>query len=311
MSCYHHLTIKERECLFKFQIEGLSIREIARRLNRSPSTISRELVRNPGEYSPSTAQGNYLLRRKRCVRKAVLSDKELNEIVRFFLTYLYWSPEQICERLRLEHKRCIVATSTIYRALDNGLLRDTARYYLRIKYKKLGKSSKKEKKCFQTMITQRPKEAELRSQPGHWEGDTVHGTTERCCLLTLVDRQSRYLLMGKLDCAEAEAVNASIISLLEGMPANTITFDQGTEFASAEQLEVETYFCHPHSPWERPTNENTNGLIRQFFPKRRSLAHVSDEEVSRVAAKLNLRPRKCLAWRSPYELLFNRLLHFS
>lgn len=315
MSCYHHITISERECLMKYRIMGMSIRSIARQLKRSPSTISRELARNDREYLPSAAEEAYRNRRKRCVRKARLGDKQLNEQVRFFLTKLIWSPEQICERLREETGKCVIGMSTIYRGLENGLLRDTVRYYLRHKYKTLGKAKKPTRKCFMRSIELRPREAQDRSKVGHWEGDTVKGHNERACLVTLVDRRSRYTLMAKVPCAQANVVKSSVVQLLRGHKVRSITFDQGSEFAESAALEQDiqapVFFAHPHSPWERPTNENTNGLIRQFVPKRQSLKNFTDEDIARFAAWLNLRPRKCLGWRTPYESLSSQVLHFT
>lgn len=315
MSCYHHLTISERERLFKFRVMGYSIRDIARQLGRSPSTVSRELARNAPEYLPSQAQEAYHTRRKKCVRTARLADMSLNVQVRFFLTKLIWSPEQISERLRLETGMCVISTSTIYRGLENGLLRDTVRYYLRHKYKTLGKAKKPARKCFMRSIALRPPEAKERSEIGHWEGDTVMGHNERARLVTLVDRKTRYTLIAKVPCAEAEIVESAIVEQLRGHEVRSVTFDQGIEFSASAQLEKEihapVYFAHPHSPWERPTNENTNGLIRQFVPKRRSLKDYTDDDIQRFAAWLNLRPRKCLGWRTPDELLHNRLLHFT
>ena len=315
MSCYKHLTIKEREKLYELRILGFGIRKIARELERSPSTISRELKRNPGKYSPSEAQEAYRERRKRCVRKHVLSDKELNRQVRFFLGRMYWSPEQISNRLRTEAKS-FVSTSTIYRALENGILRDTLRYYLRVKYKKHGKAKKRGKSCFARSITERPAEANDRA-PGHWEGDTVVSAKGRQVIATVVDRNSRYLVTGLAANKEAASINKIIISCLAPVKdkVKSITFDQGTEFSQPDEIEemldTDVFFAHPHSPWERPTNENTNGLLRQFIPKHRNLNDLTKEDLSFFTSLLNLRPRKSLNWLTPYEVFFNSLLHFT
>ena len=315
MSCYKHLTIKEREKIYEMLILGAKIREIARELERSASTISRELKRNPGRYSPSEAQQAYEKRRKKSVRKHVLSDADLNSQVRFFLGKMYWSPEQISHRLRKESKKS-VSTSTIYRALDNGILRDTLRYYLRVKYKKHGKAKKKGKSCFRRSISERPEEANVRA-PGHWEGDTVVSAKGRQVIATVVDRHSRYLVAGLSENKEALSINKIIISCLEPVKdkVKSITFDQGTEFSQPDEIEdkldTDVFFAHPHSPWERPTNENTNGLLRQFIPKHRNLNELTPSELSSFTALLNLRPRKSLNWLTPYEVFFNSLLHFT
>ena len=152
MSCYNHLTIEERECLMLSHERGESIRQIAKKLGRAPSTISRELRRNPDPYRAVSAQKNYKRRRKACVRSKVLHNLELHKMVHFLLVYLWWSPEQISNRFR-EEGTANISTSTIYRALDNGDLQDTLRYYLRIKYHKLGKNKEPSKLCFQKSIS--------------------------------------------------------------------------------------------------------------------------------------------------------------
>lgn len=315
MSCYKHLTIKEREKLYEMRILGAGIRKIAREMGRSPSTISRELKRNTEQYSPSDAQTAYHARRKNSVRKYVLADQELNRQVRFFLGHMYWSPEQIAGRLQSEG-RSFVSTSTIYRALENGVLRDTLRYYLRIKYKKHGKIKKRRKNCFHRSISERPAEADQR-MAGHWEGDTVVSAKGHKVIATITDRRSRYLVTGLAANKEAPSVNKIIIRQLMPLKdqVKSITFDQGSEFSRPHELETlldtDVFFAHPHSPWERPTNENTNGLLRQFIPKRRNLNDLTEQDLSFFTSLLNLRPRKCLNWLTPYEVFFDSLLHFT
>lgn len=315
MSCYHHLTIVEREKLYGFLQKGLSIRRIAEQLGRSPSTVSRELKRNHS-YLPIHAQEAYRRRRKNCGRKCLLTDVQLEGTVRFFLGHLYWSPEQISHRLKKEGCRS-VSTSTIYRALDRGILRDTLRYYLRFKYKTLGKAKKPERQCFVRKIDERPSEANDRSECGHWEGDTIVSFKSKTVIATLVDRKSRYLTAGRVASKEAAEVRRVVVQLLSkpAHPVKSITFDQGVEFADAAGMERElntlVFFAHPHSPWERPTNENTNGLLRQFMPKHSNLGNVTDEDLSHYVALINLRPRKCLNWSTPYEVFSEQLLHFT
>ena len=159
-------------------------------------------------------------------------------------------------------------------------------------------------------ISERPPEAEDRSVPGHWEGDLVIGGDMSSCLVTLVERRSRFLLMSRLTAHDADTVEERLERMVAGLPAElsrTLTWDQGSEMAKAAAFELATsfrvYFCDPRSPWQRPSNENTNGLIREFFPKGTRFAEVSDEEVARVQWLLNNRPRKVLDWRMPAEVM--------
>lgn len=324
MSHYTHLTTEERKSIAELFYQGYSVRKISRSLGRSPSTISRELRRNSTQvvtnhtiYHPEAATAVYKERRKRCVRKPVLSDPELHHMVHFALGHLYWSPEQICERFRLEGHYSI-GTSTIYRALESGYLRNSLKPLLRRKYKTFGKASKKRRKCFEKNISERPKEAEERTEPGHFEGDTIIGHGHKSCIVSLVDRYSRFLIGGKCDSKRTEDVNPVIIremSKLSQKMRSTITFDQGPEFSQPDTLEKEltlsVYFANAHSPWERGTNENTNGLLRQFFSKEKSMEYITQSDVDRVVAMLNFRPRKCLNWKSPYEVFFDTVLHLT
>ena len=315
MSCYHHLTIAEREKLYTFLHLGYSLRKVASLLGRSPSTISRELKRNP-DCLPCEAQSRYLQRRKRCVRKSVLADPQLHADVHFWLGYMFWSPEQISNRLKHEGKH-LISTATIYRALDNGLLQDTLRYYLRFKYKTHGKSKKPVRKCFARSIEQRPDTANNRTEIGHWEGDTIVSRKSKTVIATLVDRKSRYLTAGKVPSKEATEVRQVVVRLLKQtkLPVKSVTFDQGTEFAESAAMEKDLsapiFYSHPHSPWERPTNENTNGLLRQFIPKHRDLGDVTDEDLSRIVSLMNLRPRKCINWLTPFEAFSQQVLRLT
>lgn len=316
MRSYHHLTAEERESLMLFQNQGQSIRQIARQLGRSPSTISRELRRNVTPYRATRAQAHYQQSRKNSRRHRILEDRELHKLVHFLLGTLFWSPEQIAARLQIEGTANISA-STIYRALDNGLLQDTLRFYLRIKYKKIGKAKKKNRSCYEKSISLRPVEAALRCEDGHLEGDLILSSREKDALVTLVDRKSRYPLCMKIPNKEAITVRDAVIQMLQTarIPVKSITFDRGTEFSEAKAMEqalgIPVYFAHPHAPWERPTSENTNGLIRQFIPKRRKISELTDEDISRIQTLLVFRPRKCLAWRTPYECAFEKVLHFT
>ena len=161
-------------------------------------------------------------------------------------------------------------------------------------------------------ISERPQAAEDRSEPGHWEGDTVAGKAGGACLLTLVDRSDGFLVGGRLRRKSAECVAARMPRALEGQPLASVTLDRGKEFASHAQVSaeigVEFYFALPHHPWQRGTNENTNGLLREYFPKGESLGRVSEKRVQEVYDELNRRPRKRLGYRTPYEVHYSTAL---
>ena len=161
-------------------------------------------------------------------------------------------------------------------------------------------------------ISERPAAAEGRSEPGHWEGDTVAGKAGGPCLLTLVDRKDGFLVGGKCRRKAAKCVRDKMPRALEGQPLGSVTLDRGKEFADHAQvtadIDVQFYFARPHHPWQRGTNENTNGLLREYFPKGESLARVSEERVQEVYDKLNRRPRKRLGYRTPYEVHYSETL---
>lgn len=318
MKSYHHFTTKERECLLVMLQKNISLRKIAEKMGRSPSTISRELSRNAKEYSPSAADQRYRDQRTRCHRKRILENPAARGMVRHLIGRQYWSPEQVCARLKMEGSPISISTSTIYRGFENGLLWDTLRFYLRHKYKKLGKHKGDRKhNCFVKLINQRPQEAQNRSELGHLEGDTISARGTNSCIVTMIDRKSRYLYAGRVVSKKAEDMNAAIVSLLarSNVPIKTITFDQGSEFSHSEvleqQLNVDVFFAHPHSPWEKPSVENVNGLLRQFYSKYNALEDVLEENIDDVVFKLNLRPRKCLGWLSPFEVNFQKVLHLT
>ena len=165
-------------------------------------------------------------------------------------------------------------------------------------------------------ITERPSGAENRSEIGHWEADTVVGKQGKACLVTLVDRKSRYLMCGKADKKNAQAVSRTMIDLLLGAKALSVTPDRGKEFARhadvTEYLDgLPFYFPQPHQPWQRGSNENTNGLLREYFPKGKDITEIPDDYIQRKVAMMNLRPRKCLNYRTPYEVHFEKVLHLA
>ncbi len=338
MGChYKHLSIAERESLLLCLGEGKNVTEIARELGRSKATISRELKRNSigsskrekkkKEYRPSRAQSRYERRRRNCCPKKKLSNEELYEKVKSLFLKEQWSPEQIAGRMKKEGT-FLISTNTIYRAIYAGMFdepgysrsRKGAKRYLRHKGKpRKGEKSKdgRGKMKISHELSERPKEANNRERIGDWEEDTVIGKPGGPCLVTSVDRKSRYIVGGKAENKRASNVTPVMIKAHLGVPVHTITPDRGVEFSHHPQvtaaLGAEFYFPPPHHPWERGTNENTNGLLREYFPKSTDFSVIEEQEVQAVFLKLNLRPRKCLDFRTPFEVFhsFSLLLHLT
>lgn len=318
---YSQLTEAERYTLSVLKREGRSLRSIAKTLQRSPSTIGREVRRNatfyPGKgsafYVPSKAHEHANGRRRRS-RRVKHHEPVVYERVEALLAEQQWSPEQIAHQLceqwntRLSHmtiyrhiRRDQRAGGTMFQHLRQGGKRRRKRTY---GPEKRGKLANK------PMIDTRPEAVERRQEVGHWEGDTVMGANgERGCLLTLVERATGYAVVRKLPHRTVLAVNRSAMAVIQasGLPFKTITWDNGTEFHGYRAIEeatgVASYFAYPHHPWERGSNENFNGLLRQYFPKRRSLARVRQADCDRVVAKLNNRPRKRYGFQTPAERL--------
>ena len=336
MCQYTHLTIKEREKLYLMKNSGESNRKIARELGRSQSTISRELERGHSQkhpYSPSVAQMRYEKRRKNCGRKHKLSVPEHREKVRKLIEEQHWSPEQIANRLKLENDPLQISYASIYRAINAGLfngpldkkghLLKASRFSRNLRHKgkrrKAGGKGKQSQIPITHLIEERPQGTQDRTEIGHFEGDTVIGKLGSECLLTLVDRKTRYTAGGKTASKEAEAIKGRMIEALSDLPQDkvkSVTPDRGREFARHQEVtkalpQVEFYFPPPYSPWERGTNENTNGLIREFLPKGYDMADVSDKQIEHILFLLNTRPRKCLNWLTPMEAFFDCVLHLT
>ena len=330
MSQYKHLTLFEREKILFFMAQGYSVCAIAKELGRSKATISREIKRNSDRkgYMPVDAQAKYAKRRKRCGRKKLLEEREIYELVKTRFLEQQWSPEQIAGRMKLEGFPHRISYNTIYRAIYAGMfdtreqkksagnrgMKRRLRHKGKTRHKK-GQLDNRGKPIIPHRIDERPTEAEQRIRLGDWEADTVTGKRGKACLVTLVDRKSRYLRCAKADSHQTEAVTQKMILLMENYPCQTITPDRGPEFKQHEKVTsatgAEFYFALPRHPWQRGTNENTNGLIREYFPKSLDLTDISDEEICLVERKLNFRPRKCLGFRSPFEVMFQLVLHLT
>ena len=334
MSHYKHLTIEEREKLYLMRGQGKSLRTIARGLGRSPSTLSRELARNKGShrpYSPSAAQRRYEKKRQDCGRKRILAAPGPREVVRHLIEDEHWSPEQIQHRLALEDNPLQLSFTTIYRAIWAGVYdpkkkyvrkRERFAYHLRRKGKKKranGAVNCQGRILDAVSISERPDEANDRAALGHWEADTVAGTRGGSLLLTLTDRRSRFLLAAKVPNTSADVVCGKMIQLLSSFPADkvrTVTSDRGSEFAAHREVSralnhMPFFFADPYSPWQRGTNENTNGLLRECVPKHTDISAVPDAVIQAFVDSLNRRPRKCLNWLSPYEVFSHLLLHLT
>jgi IS30 family transposase len=300
--------------------EGKKISEIGYALSRAKSTISREIRRNGYRYkgySAVEAQNRYRKRRQRCRKKQRLNEPQTRDQIIKLLT-MYWSPEQISHRLGQEQNPIWIATSTIYRGLKTGMLPGKMKQKLRSRPYHKPKGSRTGQLPIVHSIHERPAEANKRLTTGHWESDTVRGSNNSGCIATHVDRKSRFLISVKIPDRSTKAFMDATIQAFKGIPEDkrkTFTTDHGKEFAGhkrlKEELGAEVYFADPGSPGQRGTNENTNGLLRQFFPKRTSFKKVSQADADRVCALLNTRPRKCLGWLTPLEVFSSVSLHLT
>jgi transposase, IS30 family len=313
---YTQITLHERYAIWMLRKLGFTPASIARQLKRHRSTITREIRRNIWRengvtYQPLKAQ-SYTNERRRVARRGThFSDQEWA-----FVEYLLredWSPEQIegwCARLGL----LAISHETIYRRILKDRKRGgTLWQHLRVVTKQYRKRyaayDSRGRLAGKRHISERPHAAEHRTRVGHWEGDTVMGSPrDTACILTMVERKSGYVAIGQLDSRQAADVTARMQQLIEAQPrpVRTLTLDNGTEFHSYRQLEAATdttcYFATPHHSWERGSNENLNGLVRQYLNKGVSMAHLTQRECQRIADKLNRRPRKRLGFRTPEEV---------
>lgn len=320
-----HLTLSEREEIRAGLSARMSIRAIARSLNRSPSTISREVQRNRGRRGYKAVNDNNRANRMAKRPKVCLLERnpQLRNLVQEKLESK-WSPEQISGWLRRTFPRqnmMQISAETIYKTLY--FRNRSALHHMLVKHLRRSHSLRHGKRHTRKgergtinivngiSIHERSKHIDNRRSFGHWEGDLVTGTNNSH-IATLVDRKSRYTLILKLNGKDAGSVNQALIDKFQELPPTlrlSLTWDRGMELAKHLELTASTgvkvYFCDPQSPWQRGTNENTNGLIRQFFPKKTCLAQYSQQELDKVAAQLNSRPRKTLKFKTPKEVIEN------
>jgi transposase, IS30 family len=321
------LSFAEREEIALARAGGVSMRAIARRLGRSPSTISRELRRNADRrgYRATTAHTLAFERASRPKPAKLATNLALRQVVQDDLTRRF-SPEQIAGRLRRrfpEDPEMWVSTETIYQSLyvqSRGALRRELTRYLRTgrALRKPGRQVGQRKNRIPDMvnIAQRPPEADDRAVPGHWEGDLLIGKRNATAIATLVERASGYAMLVALpDGYKPEHVAPALASKVQTLPEalrRSLTWDQGPEMRDWKQVRldagIEVYFCDPHAPWQRGSNENTNGLLRQYFPKGTDFGAISEAQLDAVADELNDRPRKRLDFANPTEQLAELLL---
>ena len=304
-----HLTMAERDRIAQLKHEGASQKRIAEALQRSPSTICRELQRNGSgkEYLAAQAQHRATSRRQKRRLARKMDDPDIKAAVRWGLLH-FWSPEQIAGRLQLKAADKRVSARTIYNWISCNKPRRW-RSFLRRRGKRGNRPRRPER--IGAPIRNRPDVIESRSRLGDFEGDTVLGPGYGG-LATLVDRKSRYTIMVKIQSKYADHVQRKIRACLRQLDAehrHSVTFDNGTEFAHCHRLQehpgVELYLSEPGKPHQRGTNENTNGLIRQFYPKGTRFRNVTHQHVCRVQNLLNNRPRACLGYRTPREVFFD------
>jgi IS30 family transposase len=316
MKEYKHLTINEREEIAVLRAKGLGIRAIGREINRHHSTISRELNKTKGEYRAIKSQAVYESNRINSKRNYIFEeDTEARDYVEYKLSVDRWLPDEIANRCKLEGLYNF-STSTLYRAINYGIVNIDIEKVLKFKGKR--SRTKKDDKRGQIpnrkFLDERPEEANTREEIGHWEGDLVISKGRKGGLLTLVDRHSRYPIVEKVKDKSAASIVKAFKRALKGIPKEylkTITVDNGKEFAGFKEVErelsVSIYFCAPYSPWEKGSNENFNGVLRQFYPKKTNFKEVSKKSLLRTVELIRKRPRKILGYFTSNEIFWEKV----
>ncbi len=313
---YQQLTSADRYTISALKLEGLSCTRIAQRLGRHRSTIYRELARNrfthnPG-YWPERAQARCMARRRTCHRNTRFTEVDFARVES--LLRIEWSPEQISCYLA-KQKELQISHETIYKYIwedrrNHGELHKHLRCAQKKRRKRYKHYDSRGVLANKRHISERPMSVESRRLKGHWEIDTVMGHGNKHCIVTLVERKTGYLVIGKLPCRTKEELNKRVIQLInQNLDSfKTITADNGTEFHGYKDIEEATgvafYFATPYHSWERGTNENTNGLIRQYLPKRTSMAALSQHQCNAIAKRINTRPRRRLEYKTPEECFY-------
>jgi len=318
---HKQLSSNERVVLERLLRAEKKQKEIARILRRSPSTISRELRRNKDKYGRyRTKIANKKYQKRRLISNQKFKKLRAGSILRQFVVRKlkkYWSPEQIVGYLASKGRKMTVCHETIYQFVYKD--RPDLIPYLRFqkhKYRKRHgtKVREKERNARIKRIDQRPEIVEKRAIVGHWEGDTIRGGDKKSAILTHVERKSGYLIANRLERALAEATRLKTVEEFEKLPRwkrKTITYDNGSEFAEYEttetRLKLAIYFAFPYHSWERGINENTNGLLRQFFPKGTDFTKITNSDLKRAVDLINTRPRKRLQYRTPKQVFSEKI----
>ena len=317
MEAYQHFNIREREKLLELKSKGKSYREIGRELKRCHSSIIREIRRNQNEieYSPSEAEKQYIQRRKSSVKKCIIeSNPELREYIEFKLEE-EWLPDEISNRAKLENLH-EVSTSTIYRGIEKGIIKIDKEKYLKFKgRKKKEKTAEKRGQIPERkFIEERSEKANNREEAGHWEADLVISKGRKNGLLTLLDRKSRFPIVVKVENKAKETITKAINKIFSMLPKNrvkSLTVDNGKEFAGFKEIEkeqrIEVYFCNPYSPWEKGSNENFNGILRQYYPKGTDFSEIPLNEIERIVKLIRNRPRKVLGYKTANEIFWENI----
>lgn len=314
---YQQITSQERYIISALRKQGLSVNEIAVHLGRNRSTIYREVQRNSchrtdGAYRPSKAHLRAMHRRTHSRRNRQFSEAYLKQVRR--LLRQDYSPEQVAGILRRSRQRTI-SHETIYLYIwrdkaIGGTLWQHLRQSSKIRRKRYKAYDSRGKLANKRHISERPASVETRKYKGHWEIDTVHGRGSNHCIVTLLERKTGFVMIGKLPNKSTASLNKKTISLINRDPLNvkTITSDNGTEFHQYKNIEelcnTKFYFANPYHSWERGSNENVNGLIRQYLPKTESMAGITQQRCDQIADKLNRRPRKRYGFKTPEEMYY-------
>lgn len=330
MNTYQHFSPEERAVIMLLLKTNISIRGIAKEINRHPSSVSREITRNrlsKVTYCATSAAKSYQKRRRQSVKSFKIQvGSRVYEQLQFWLTHNKWSPEQMSAMLKATYPTeadMQVSPETIYAhiyAQPKGALKKLMVLSLRRHKSKRGRRGSKEsnyssvKVAPEQLIVNRPEEIDSRKIAGHWEGDLIVGPMNRSCVGTLVERKTGFVLLSKMESKSAADVRKGFTQNMEHIPKflrASMTYDRGSEMAEhpimSKDLKMAIYFADPHAPWQRGSNENINGLIRQFLPKGHNLAAYSQSDLDYIAWLLNTRPRKRFDFKTPQRMMESEL----